>query len=55
MDYLTAVSYTCARAMEFLLDPVTEETSKTVMYECQWDSTFTGTNENVTLPNCTCE
>lgn len=54
MEYMTAVQFQCTRAMEFLMVEDPRETEQYLMYECQWDSTFTGGNGNVTLPNCTC-
>ena len=57
MDYMTAVSFTCARAMEFLVDTVTNDTDPKLIYECQWDNAFTtgSSGENVTLPDCICK
>lgn len=55
MDYMTAVKFTCTRAMEFLMVEEPRDTEPELMYECQFDGSFNGTDANVTLPNCTCK
>ena len=55
MEFHEAVSFRCAYAMEFLVDPGTLETEETLYYECGWDGAATAADGTVTLPDCTCK